>query len=180
MKRAAATLDPSRLGASNSTGRPRPKAGRDRTSPHQPPGLGRRSETRLLRTLPKCSKMLPPPGCSRRWIACQLIRHPGLQPVLVTAKSPAPSQPRRPGRRPLATLRRRLGIRTSALSGGVNARLGVRIAVGYSRRCRRLQPVRSGTEGDRKRTTANRVCLPPFEAEASSFGRQVDSGNRQR
>ena len=70
MKRAAATIDPSRLGAPNSSYRPRPKAGRDRTSPYQPPELGRRSETRLLRTLPKCSKMLPPPGCSHRWIAC--------------------------------------------------------------------------------------------------------------
>jgi hypothetical protein len=66
VKRAAATLDPSRLGAPNSSGRPRPKAGRDQTSPHQPPELGRRSEIRSLRTLPKCSEMLPPPGCSRR------------------------------------------------------------------------------------------------------------------
>jgi len=100
--------------------------------------------------------------------------------VLATARSPAPSQPRRPGRRPLAALRRRLGIRTSALSEGMNARLGVRLTVGCSRRCRRLRPVRSGTEGDRKRTTTNRVWLPPFEAEASRFGRQADPGNRQR
>jgi hypothetical protein len=65
MKRPAATFDQSRLGAPNSPGRPRPKTGRDRKSPHQSPKLGHRSETRLLRTLSKCSEMLPPPGCPR-------------------------------------------------------------------------------------------------------------------
>ena len=59
---------------------------------------------------------------------------------------------------------------------GMNARLGVRLTEDYTRRCRRLQPTRSGTEDDRKRTTTNRVYPPPSRAEALNFGRQADPG----
>jgi hypothetical protein len=176
VKRAAVTFDLLQLGAPNSSSRPRPKTGRDRKSPYQLSWLGRRSETRSLRTLSQCSEMLPSLRCShlesfasslgnqnysRRWRPLSHLHLRSPKGWADTALPPCGGAvASEPTRSPL----------------GANARLGVRLTEDYTRRCRRLQPTRSGTEDDRKRTTTNRVYPPPSRAEALNFGRQADPG----